>query len=47
MAIIYSKLESTIGHTPLVRLVKREDGSVEETTLAPVVFVPLLSGTLD
>ena len=27
--------------------VKREDGSVEETTLAPVVFVPLLSGTLD
>lgn len=31
----------------LVRLVKREDGSVEETTLAPVVFVPLLAGTLD
>ena len=25
----------------------KEDGSVEETTLAPVVFVPLLSGTLD
>ena len=35
------------GSQSLVRLVKREDGSVEETTLAPVVFVPLLSGTLD
>ena len=30
------------GSQSLVRLVKREDGSVEETTLAPVVFVPLL-----
>ena len=35
------------GSQSLVRLVKREDGSVEETTLVPVVFVPLLSGTLD
>ena len=35
------------GSQSLVRLVKRADGSVEETTLAPVVFVPLLSGTLD
>ena len=35
------------GSQSLVRLVKREDGSVEETTLAQVVFVPLLSGTLD
>ena len=35
------------GSQSLVRLVKRDDGSVEETTLAPVVFVPLLSGTLD
>ena len=35
------------GSQSLVRLVKREDGSIEETTLAPVVFVPLLSGTLD
>ena len=35
------------GSQSLVRLVKREDGSVEEATLAPVVFVPLLSGTLD
>jgi len=34
------------GSQSLVRLVKRADG-VEETTLAPVVFVPLLSGTLD
>lgn len=31
----------------LVRLSKRDDGSVHEETLAPVVFVPLLSGTLD
>ena len=30
------------GSQSLVRLVKREDGSVEETTLAPVVFVPLI-----
>ena len=35
------------GSQSLVRLVKREDGSVEEPTLAPGVFVPLLSGTLD
>ena len=35
------------GSQSLVRLVKRADGSVEETTLAPVVFVPLLAGTLD
>ncbi|CAN7261251.1 protein-L-isoaspartate(D-aspartate) O-methyltransferase [Pseudoxanthomonas sp. LjRoot168] len=35
------------GSQSLVRLVKRADGSIEETTLAPVVFVPLLSGTLD
>ena len=35
------------GSQSLVRLVKRADGSVEEATLAPVVFVPLLSGTLD
>lgn len=31
----------------LVRLIKRADGGVDETVLAPVVFVPLLSGTLD
>ena len=31
----------------LVKLVKREDGGVDEQALAPVVFVPLLSGTLD
>lgn len=31
----------------LVELVRREDGSVEERVLAPVVFVPLLSGTMD
>ena len=31
----------------LLKLVKREDGGVDETILAPVVFVPLLSGTLD
>ena len=31
----------------LVRLVRREDGGVDETTLAAVAFVPLLSGTLD
>ncbi|MBL8257502.1 MAG: protein-L-isoaspartate(D-aspartate) O-methyltransferase [Pseudoxanthomonas mexicana] len=35
------------GTQSLVRLVKRAGGSVDETTLAPVVFVPLLSGTLD
>ncbi len=31
----------------LVKLTKREDGGVDEQVLAPVVFVPLLSGTLD
>jgi protein-L-isoaspartate(D-aspartate) O-methyltransferase len=31
----------------LIMLSKQADGSVTETTLAPVVFVPLLSGTLD
>lgn len=31
----------------LVRLTRREDGGVDEETLAPVVFVPLLSGVLD
>jgi protein-L-isoaspartate(D-aspartate) O-methyltransferase len=35
------------GSQSLVRLIKREDGSIDETTLAPVVFVPLLAGTLD
>lgn len=31
----------------LVKLTKRADGGVDEQVLAPVVFVPLLSGTLD
>lgn len=31
----------------LVKLVRREDGGIDEQVLAPVVFVPLLSGTLD
>jgi len=31
----------------LVRLTRRSDGGVDEDVLAPVVFVPLLSGTLD
>ncbi|MEO8365179.1 MAG: protein-L-isoaspartate(D-aspartate) O-methyltransferase [Pseudoxanthomonas sp.] len=31
----------------LVKLTKREDGGVDEQVLAPVVFVPLLSGTMD
>jgi protein-L-isoaspartate(D-aspartate) O-methyltransferase len=31
----------------LVRLLRREDGSVEETRLAAVAFVPLLAGTMD
>ncbi len=35
------------GSQSLIRVSKREDGSVQEETLAPVVFVPLLSGTLD
>ena len=35
------------GSQALVRLLCREDGSVEETRLAAVSFVPLLSGTID
>lgn len=31
----------------LLRLRKSEDGSIEQTDLAPVVFVPLLSGMID
>ncbi|KAF1686551.1 protein-L-isoaspartate O-methyltransferase [Pseudoxanthomonas broegbernensis] len=31
----------------LLRLVKRADGGVDEDVLGPVVFVPLLAGTLD
>ena len=31
----------------LLKLTRRADGSVDEAVLAPVVFVPLLSGTLD
>jgi len=31
----------------LVQLTRRADGGVDEEVLAPVVFVPLLSGTLD
>jgi len=31
----------------LLRLRKGEDGIIEETSLAPVVFVPLLSGIID
>ncbi len=31
----------------LLKLRKREDGSIEQTDLAPVVFVPLLSGMVD
>lgn len=31
----------------LLRLVKHEDGRIERQTLAPVVFVPLLPGTVD
>jgi protein-L-isoaspartate(D-aspartate) O-methyltransferase len=31
----------------LVQLTRRMDGGVDEEVLAPVVFVPLLSGTLD
>ena len=31
----------------LLKLTRREDGGVDEVVLAPVVFVPLLSGTLD
>lgn len=35
------------GAQSLVRLVKREDGGIDQSTLAPVVFVPLLSGLID
>ena len=31
----------------LVELVRRDDGGLDEHVLAPVVFVPLLSGTMD
>ncbi|MCY7312959.1 MAG: protein-L-isoaspartate(D-aspartate) O-methyltransferase [Pseudoxanthomonas sp.] len=31
----------------LIQLTRRADGGVDEEVLAPVVFVPLLSGTLD
>lgn len=31
----------------LLKLTRREEGGVHESVLAPVVFVPLLSGTLD
>ena len=31
----------------LLRLERKADGGIEERTLAPVVFVPLLAGTLD
>jgi protein-L-isoaspartate(D-aspartate) O-methyltransferase len=31
----------------LLRLRKRADGSLEQDELAPVVFVPLLSGMVD
>lgn len=31
----------------LLRLCKAEDGTIEQQTLAPVVFVPLLAGTID
>ncbi|MCD9032549.1 protein-L-isoaspartate(D-aspartate) O-methyltransferase [Luteimonas sp. Y-2-2-4F] len=34
------------GAQTLVRLLRREDGGIERTDLAPVVFVPLLSGVL-
>ena len=35
------------GGQSLVRLVRREDGGIDQSTLAPVVFVPLLSGLID
>jgi protein-L-isoaspartate(D-aspartate) O-methyltransferase len=35
------------GGQALVKLVRREDGGVDETRLAAVTFVPLLSGTID
>ena len=35
------------GGQSLVRLVRREDGGIDQSTRAPVVFVPLLSGLID
>lgn len=35
------------GGQSLVKLRKREDGSIERSDLAPVTFVPLLSGMID
>ena len=35
------------GSQSLLRLRKREDGSIEQADLGPVIFVPLLSGMVD
>lgn len=35
------------GGQQLLRLKRGDDGTITQTSLAPVVFVPLLSGTLD
>ena len=35
------------GSQSLLRLRKREDGSIEQADLGPVIFVPLLSGMTD
>lgn len=35
------------GAQSLVKLVRREDGGMDEHVLAPAIFVPLLSGTMD
>ena len=35
------------GGQSLLRLRKREDGSIEQADLGPVIFVPLLSGMVD
>jgi protein-L-isoaspartate(D-aspartate) O-methyltransferase len=35
------------GGQSLVKLRKRDDGSIERSDLAPVIFVPLLSGMID
>lgn len=35
------------GGQSLLRLRKREDGSIEQADLGPVIFVPLLSGMTD
>jgi protein-L-isoaspartate(D-aspartate) O-methyltransferase len=35
------------GGQSLVQLDRRADGSIEQRVLAPVTFVPLLSGMLD